>query len=401
MAPTVESLIEGFPNPSILPIVGEPTYETITAVARQLKANAASVQTELGGGALGHLAIVMSPVVYATLSATPFVNPVNPGALPVIPPGTTAAQIQAIIRHHESLLHDWRLFTNIDKALRQQLTAAVNRMYIRALEHPHIGFANVTTLQLLQHLLTTYGRITAHPLHENDTFFRKAMDISLPFEAFVTQIDEAVEYASAGETPYTAAQIVANSYNLVFQTGLFPEACREWRKRPPAEHTWLNFKTDFAEAHRDYRLSVSSTQAQGYHGANAITENFLSDTADAFANLATATTADRTMLAELSKSNTELLKQLSTKDTTIARLQAQLQQQRSNRTPGAGRGTGSKRPDSAIRRNTNDNYCWTHGWDVAITHKSQTCSFPHEGHKAEATRSNTMGGSDRNKALVT
>jgi hypothetical protein len=52
MAPTVESLIEGFPNPTIQPIVGEPTsYETITAVARQLKTNAASVQTELGGGA--------------------------------------------------------------------------------------------------------------------------------------------------------------------------------------------------------------------------------------------------------------------------------------------------------------------------------------------------------------
>jgi hypothetical protein len=40
-------------------------------------------------------------------------------------------------------------------------------------------------------------------------------------------------------------------------------------------------------------------------------------TADAFANLATATTADRTMLAKLSKSNNALLKLLSTKDTTI------------------------------------------------------------------------------------
>jgi hypothetical protein len=56
MAPTVESLIEGFPNPIIQPIAGEPTYETIMAVARQLKANATSVQTKLGSEALGHLA---------------------------------------------------------------------------------------------------------------------------------------------------------------------------------------------------------------------------------------------------------------------------------------------------------------------------------------------------------
>jgi hypothetical protein len=150
------------------------------------------------------------------------------------------------------------------------------------------------------------------------------MDSGLPFESFVTQIDEAVGYANAGETPYAAAQIVANAYNNVFQTGLFPDACREWRRRPNVEHIWLNFKTDFAEAHRDNRLATSSTQAQGYHGhgANSVTENFFTDTADAFANLATATTADRTMLAELSKSNNELLKLFGTKDATISQLQA-------------------------------------------------------------------------------
>jgi hypothetical protein len=211
MAPTVESLIEGFLNPTIQPIVGEPTYETITAVARQLKANAASVQTELGGGALGHLAIMMLPAVYATLSVVPFVDPGNPGTAPVILLGATAAQIQTVIRHHETMLYAWRLFTNVDKALRQQLTGAVNHMYIHALEYPHIGFANVTTLLLAQHLLATYGRITAHSHHENDILFRKAVDPGLPFKRFITQIDEAVKYANAGKTPYTAAQIVASA----------------------------------------------------------------------------------------------------------------------------------------------------------------------------------------------
>jgi hypothetical protein len=153
-------------------------------------------------------------------------------------------------------------------------------MYIRALEHPHIGFTNISTLQLIQHLLTTYGRITAHSLHENDVLFRKAMDPGLPFEAFIMKIDRAVEYADAGETPYTAAQIVVNSYNLIFQTGLFPDACRKWCRQPPTEHTWLNFKTDFAEAHRDLCLTTSSTQAQGYHGANSATKNFFTDTAE-------------------------------------------------------------------------------------------------------------------------
>ena len=61
MAATVESLLESFPYPTFDPITGEPTYETITAVTRQLKANAASAHSELGGGSLGHLALIMTP----------------------------------------------------------------------------------------------------------------------------------------------------------------------------------------------------------------------------------------------------------------------------------------------------------------------------------------------------
>jgi hypothetical protein len=125
------------------------------------------------------------------------------------------------------------------------------------------------------------------------------------------------------------------------------------------------------------------------------------DTADAFTNLATATTADRTMLAKLSKSNNELLKLLNTKDATITQLQAQLLQQipGNDRPAPAGRGPPRRPFQATVRCNHNENYCWTHGWDCAPSHKSQTCTCPGPGHQNEATRANTMGGSERNKAL--
>ncbi len=63
MAATVESLLESFPYPTFDPIISEPTYETITAIARQLKADAPSVHSELGGGSFGHLALIMTPAV--------------------------------------------------------------------------------------------------------------------------------------------------------------------------------------------------------------------------------------------------------------------------------------------------------------------------------------------------
>jgi hypothetical protein len=34
-----------------------------------------------------------------------------------------------------------------------------------------------------------------------------------------------MDYADAGDNAYTANQVVSNAYTLVFNTGMFPEAC--------------------------------------------------------------------------------------------------------------------------------------------------------------------------------
>jgi hypothetical protein len=49
------------------------------------------------------------------------------------------------------------------------------------------------------------------------------------------------------------------------------------------------------------------------------------------------------------------------------------------------------RPPNSKRYN-NLNYCWTHGADVADTHRSDTCQHPAHYHQPQATRYNTMGG---------
>jgi hypothetical protein len=73
MPTLIESVVEGFPFPTVHPIVGEPNYESIAALHQQLNANAASVPSHLGNGALGLLYLTVSPAVYANLSAAPFV----------------------------------------------------------------------------------------------------------------------------------------------------------------------------------------------------------------------------------------------------------------------------------------------------------------------------------------
>ena len=55
MTITAESIIRDFPYPTVAKIDGLPTYATLKELVRQLQANAASVSTELRGGAHGFL----------------------------------------------------------------------------------------------------------------------------------------------------------------------------------------------------------------------------------------------------------------------------------------------------------------------------------------------------------
>ncbi len=48
----------------------------------------------------------------------------------------------------------------------------------------------------------------------------------------------------------------------------------------------------------------------------------------------------------------------------------------------------------------NQNYCWSHGFDVHPTHNSASCDFPRNGHKKEASRTNNLGGSQLAKDKV-
>jgi hypothetical protein len=47
------------------------------------------------------------------------------------------------------------------------------------------------------------------------------------------------------------------------------------------------------------------------------------------------------------------------------------------------------------KRYPNMNYCWTHGFDVDDQHTGMSCKRPAAYHQPQATRQNTMGGSQR------
>jgi hypothetical protein len=92
-------------------------------------------------------------------------------------------------------------------------------------------------------------------------------DPNQPIETLFQQIQDTRAFALAGRKPYGEAMIVNVAYTLVFNTELYPEACRVWQSRAIATKTWAQFKIDFATAHREFRLTNQTAQQSGFHSA--------------------------------------------------------------------------------------------------------------------------------------
>jgi hypothetical protein len=156
-------------------------------------------------------------------------------------------------------------------------------------------------------------------------------------------------------------------------------ACRRWNEKHTIEKTWTQFKSHFAAAHRQHKqMQGESAATAGYQSANAaVTHNedqMAKATIGALSNLATATAADRGVVAALTQANSRLAKQLEENSSKLRELKALLNQERREKL-----GPRSFNPSAS-------NYCWTHGCKVGKTHTSLTCNTPKPGHKTEDTR---------------
>jgi hypothetical protein len=143
----------------------------------------------------------------------------------------------------------------VDQAIKNLIIESFDDAYLNALSDKIVGYANCTSLQLLNHLLTYYAMIAPTELTHNYERLNTPYYPNQPIETLFQQIQDARAFAVAGGQPYGAAMIVNVAYTLVFNTGLFPDACPAWQSRAIAAKTWAQFKIDFATAHREFRLT--------------------------------------------------------------------------------------------------------------------------------------------------
>jgi hypothetical protein len=308
-------------------VTGEPTFEDLKIIRRYLNTNTMSVSSYEGGGQNGHLGLIMMNDEYFSLATDVFTAPENPGATSVHPDNATVVRIAEANRAHtEAIRVYYRTYNNVDQEFKKLIIDAFEDQFLNALSEEVVGYAHRTSLDLLTHILTYDAMIAPTELTQN--YERNTpYDPNQPIESLFQKIQDDRAFAIACGQPYGYTMIVNVAYTLVFNTGLFTDACRTWQVRPAEQKTWTSFNIHFAAAHREFRLMNQTSQQSGFHSANMMIEDHHYQVAtDAIAQLAVATASDRDTVAILTATNAKLTFQLETSQAGVQKLKEDISQ---------------------------------------------------------------------------
>jgi hypothetical protein len=195
---------------------------------------------------------------------------------------------------------------------------------------------------------------------------RRAWDPQQLMESLFKQIQDCTDYSEAGGVLIGHPYQINVRYATIFATGHFTSACRRWNEKHTIEKTWTQFKSHFEAVHRQHKqMQGESAATTGYHSENATVAHpeykMVEATNGELVNVATATAADRSVVAALTQVNARLVKQLEETPNEFQELNALLNQERS-----AKRGLRIFNPSTTI-------YYWTRGVKLGSTHTSLTC----------------------------
>lgn len=409
---TVDYASSYFKYKTPTPIQGAPTNKTLKRLKQELRANASSVESDLGGGDHGFLGLVLTDAEYALVAPThPFVAPVFPAAL-TIPAGTTSLQAMNL---REQWKEDKRIYyqcRNVEKALQRHIQDAIEDKYLESMVDEDMQLINEDIPTVLTYLFDTYGKIPSEEVKQKESEIRTM--IFHPADPMILLFNPIEKLKSMGESagiPYTADQLLDMGLTVIRNTRDFEKALGDWE--PIVNKTWTLFKSHFSDAQKQLKAIRGPTMQQaGYHHANHLAQQIQSEIQQRDTDLLTLiqTVVDSSSVSP-SIASTDMSSVTETQqhvnavqtDTTqleILKLLQQLQQsmrsgqdnqgnnQGNNR---RGRRTPKKTPDDAsFNRTETEKYCWTHG---ACGHHSAICRARAPGHQTTATFEDKMGGS--------
>ena len=399
-------------------IAGEPSYDTLRRLHTQLKANAASVPSILGGGANGHLGLVLAPEKYALISNTSFNRPYHPGLLEV-PMGTLRDEADRVTNAHKQQLDLYNTVQGVEKSLLQQLIKAVEPVYLESLKNQNTGLIQYPIYAVLAHLKSQYGNVHPHEYTEaHNKVTAMTYSIESPIDTVFTALRDLLDISEAANANLQADQAILIAYNILNKTNAFNEDLIAWNRKEDKDKTWDNFQQHFRDAYKQRRSTTNQTinnTSFGEHHANMIASQVAEQLyqraydeeqgpspSPGYTEMPPPTADQQHQANAVVQNNTvnALLQQVQQLNQTIQNMQLQMNTQQANRSNSSngnnqnqsqGRGNQGSRSNRSGR--SQRKYCWTHG---SCEHASRNCINTAQGHQLSATFNNRMGGNNAN-----
>lgn len=396
-----------FEFPELTKIHGEPSTQSLITLQREIRANADSVNTTLGGGSLGHLGLVCSDATYALIpGSSPYIRPVLPT---VVTMDSSATQFQ-IAQSNEIYKENLRLFREmlaVERTIIQQIVAAVDGKFLSAIRNTHTNKINKSIPEILEYLFDTYGDVTISELVElQNTVQTMVFNPKEPIDVVFTEIADLADIATIAKSPMTTQQKINMAYIILQRTNTFKSGLRKWNEKAANLKTWENCKQHFRDVQKNLRKTGSLTVEEGINHTELI--NMVSE---GVRNAMAAEPKENVELANLAQENLDVKKQLADMKLLINQMKNQSvmqvtpqphqqfnQQQMFNPYTGQpvlqnnGRWKNGPANSGGRKKYVGTDYCWTHGW---CRHSGKNCTNRMQGHQEQATKENNMGGNPK------
>ena len=254
-------------NGKLVPMTGRPTYLSLVNLRKQLTANAATIQSSLGGGQHGHAGLVLPPTIYATMSDTPFDLPSAPSLEPVYQQNATAAQISATDRIHTEHWRRYHESHSVHTFLKNQLLQCLESHYTRIFMDSTTGVVTMSLLQMFDYLFQTYGQVTNSEVQAQiQALSSRILTLHEPLAVFYAEVDDLIPLADAANVPLTSAQILAFALDCLKNSKIFKDYVKEWTRKADADKTWTTFKLHFSKAQEELLdLDMDTPVSSMYH----------------------------------------------------------------------------------------------------------------------------------------
>ena len=410
-----------FKHKELTPIQGVPTLDTILRLFRQVKQNAQSIPTKLGGGQLGYLALVLKQREYDNINISqPFDRPTDPGTFRMptsasrnmrsgTPTPVTAVDIANAKAVHEEKERLYWQCQGVEQALRNQIEQAIETDYLQALRNSTTDMLDAKIPDIIEYLQNTYGKITEQELSDREEDLKKYVyDTAEPVDTIFNKINWFQDLCELCDNSKTDRQLVQIAYIIFNRTRIFIDALLQWNKKHTNDKSYANFKTHMRAAYQALRevgaLTVEDStiaQANMIRDFSTKQEQLTEDLKQTLqgnildAMMMMQSSASLPPLSEDTSTITDTMNSAKS-DATIETLVSIIKNLETKLENLTNVKPNQVQHDDTINPKTGKpwkRYCWSCG---CCPHASKNCPNKKTGHQDSATFKNRMGGSNTN-----